>query len=207
MYILILAPTASAAEKMQTTLSSIVHRCSVAETWTDVLTSLKSGRPDLILVERGSLAQMELATLSNLTEPGYWPPLLLVDGPTPGMRDGVAAVQHLARAPLPPYYQVGDLRVDTHKKRAGLGERWVTLPPIQYRLLLALAKQASKVVGYQELMREVWGYDGEDSEARELLKVHVRQIRRRLGLDPEKSYYIRSVRGFGYMLASPDEED
>jgi DNA-binding winged helix-turn-helix (wHTH) protein len=189
MHILILAPTAGAAEKIQTALSSIAHR------------------PDLILVERGSLAQMELATLSSLTEPGRWPPLLLVDRPTPGMRDGVAAVQHLARAPMPPHYQIGDLRVDTRKKRAGLGERWVTLPPIQYRLLLALAKQASEVVGYRELMREVWGYEGEDSEARELLKVHVRQIRRRLGLDPEKSYYIRSVRGFGYMLVSPDEED
>ena len=123
------------------------------------------------------------------------------------MRDGVAAAQHLARAALPLYYQVGDLRVDTRKKRAGLGNQWVTLPPIQYRLLLTLAKQAGEVVEFQELMREVWGYKGEDSEARELLKVHVRQIRRRLGLDPERSHYIRSVRGFGYMLVSPDEED
>jgi DNA-binding response OmpR family regulator len=207
MHILILAPTASATEKIQTALSSVVHRCSVAETWADVLTLLSSDHPDLILVERGSLAQMELATLSNLTEPGHWPPLLLVDGPTAGMRDGLAAVQHLVRSSLPSYYQVGDLRVDTRKKRAGLGERWVTLPPIQYRLLLTLAKQAGEVVEYQELLREVWGYEGEDNEARELLKVHVRQIRRRLGLDPEGSYYIRSVRGFGYMLVPPDEED
>ena len=51
MHILILAPTAGAVEKIQTALSSIVHRCSVAETWTDVLASLKSDRPDLILVE------------------------------------------------------------------------------------------------------------------------------------------------------------
>jgi DNA-binding response OmpR family regulator len=207
MHILILAPTAGAAEKMQTVLSSIAHRCSVAETWRDVLTALHSDRPDLILVERASLARMELATLSNLTASDHWPPLLLVDGPTAGLRDGVAAVQHLTQAVLPSYYQVGDLRVDTRKKRAGLGERWVTLPPIQYRLLLTLAKQAGEVVEYQELMREVWGYKGEDSEARELLKVHVRQIRRRLGLDPEGSYYIRSVRGFGYMLIPPDEED
>jgi DNA-binding response OmpR family regulator len=207
MHILILAPTAGAAEKIQTALRNVAHRCSVAEAWTDVLVSLKNDRPDMILVERGSLGQMELATLVKLTEPGNWPPLLLVDGSAAGVRDGVAAVQHLARAPLPSYYHVGDLRVDTRKKRAGLGDRWVTLPPIQYRLLLALAKQAGEVIEYQELMREVWGYKGEDNEARELLKVHVRQIRRRLGLDPEKSYYIRSVRGFGYMLVSPDEED
>jgi hypothetical protein len=59
MHILILASTANAAEKMQAALSSIVHRCSVAETWTDVLTSLESDRPDLVLVERGSLGQTE----------------------------------------------------------------------------------------------------------------------------------------------------
>jgi DNA-binding response OmpR family regulator len=55
-------------------------------------------------------------------------------------------------------------------------------------------------------LRVVWGYEAEESEARELVKVHIRQIRRRLGLDPEKYPYIRSVRGFGYMLAPPDED-
>jgi DNA-binding response OmpR family regulator len=54
-------------------------------------------------------------------------------------------------------------------------------------------------------MRLVWKYDAEEAEARELVKVHVRQIRRRLGLAPER-HYIRSVRGFGYMLISPDED-
>ncbi|MDY7079848.1 MAG: winged helix-turn-helix domain-containing protein [Chloroflexota bacterium] len=39
-----------------------------------------------------------------------------------------------------------------------------------------------------------------------MVKVHIRQIRRRLGLDPEKHPYIRSVRCFGYVLAPPDED-
>jgi DNA-binding response OmpR family regulator len=56
------------------------------------------------------------------------------------------------------------------------------------------------------LLRLVWGYDAEEAEARELVKVHIRQIRRRLGLNPERHNYIRSVRGFGYMLTLPDEE-
>jgi len=88
----------------------------------------------------------------------------------------------------------------------GLGERWVTLPPLQYRLLLTLAQHAGEVVSYQDLLRAVWGHDGNDNEARELLKVHIRQIRRRLNLDPERQRYIRSVRGFGYMLISPEDD-
>jgi hypothetical protein len=59
MHILILAPSASAAEKVGTALSSNVHRCSVAKTWTDVLTSLESDRPDLALIEGGSWGQTE----------------------------------------------------------------------------------------------------------------------------------------------------
>ena len=97
------------------------------------------------------------------------------------------------------------LRIDTRKRRASIGERWVTLPPIQYRLLLALAQHEGEVVGCQELLRIVWGFEAEEAEARELVKVHIRQIRRRLGLDPEKHHYIQSIRGFGYMLSPPDE--
>jgi DNA-binding response OmpR family regulator len=127
-----------------------------------------------------------------------------VDSPA-SVGDGIAVAQRLVQEP-PHYYQVGELHIDTRKRRAGLGQRWVTLPPIQYRLLLALAKRAGEVISSQELLRLVWGYDTEEAEARELVKVHIRQIRRRLGLDPERHYYIRSVRGFGYMLDSPDED-
>jgi DNA-binding response OmpR family regulator len=52
----------------------------------------------------------------------------------------------------------------------------------------------------------VWGYNGDKNEARELLKVHVRLIRRKLGLNPQTGEYVRAVRGFGYMLVDPDKE-
>jgi DNA-binding winged helix-turn-helix (wHTH) protein len=203
MHILILAPTPSVAEEIQASLGDTADRCTVAGTWADVHSSLEGDSPDLILVERSALARMEPTILLNLTEPGRWPPLLLVDAA--GVRNGVILTKRLGRG-SPSLYQVGDLRIDTRKKRVGLGGRWVTLPPLQYRLLLALAERAGEVVSYQELLQAVWGYDGEAREARELLKVHVRQIRRRLGLDPEENPYVRSVRGFGYMLASPEED-
>ena len=72
---------------------------------------------------------------------------------------------------------------------------------MQYHLLLALAQREGEVLGCQELLRIVWGFEAEEAEARELIKVHIRQIRRRLGLDPEKHHYIQSIGGFGYMLA------
>jgi DNA-binding response OmpR family regulator len=205
MHILILAPTPDALENIRAVLGDTVSLCTVATTWSEVISAIEDDRPDLVLIERAALNRREPATLLNLIEPGRWPPLLLIDAPTADVKGGTAVARHLVKA-SPQYYQVGDLRIDTHKKRVGLGERWVNLPPIQYRLLLSLAKRAGQVIDYRELLQEVWGYDGEDREARELLKVHIRQIRRRLGLDPEEHHYIHSVRGFGYMLAPPEDD-
>jgi DNA-binding winged helix-turn-helix (wHTH) protein len=205
MHILVLASTPSAAKKMQDGLGTATDHYTVVNTWPDVIASLETNRPGLILVERTALAQAELTTLSKLTEPGSWPPLLIVDTLAADSQRGIAAARHLTQPP-PQYLQIGELRIDTRKRRASIGERWITLPPIQYRLLLALAQREGEVVDCQELLRLVWGYKAEDAEARELVKVHIRQIRRRLSLDPEKHHYIHSVRGFGYMLAPPGED-
>jgi DNA-binding response OmpR family regulator len=205
MHILILAPTPSTAEQLQAALGDAADRYTMATTWSEVESLLTKDPPNLILVERAVLTRMDVTTLLSLAQPGRWPPLLLVSAAAAGAKDGIAVVQRLTQA-APHYYEIGDLRIDTRRKRAGLGGRWVALPPIQYRLLLALAKRAGEVIDCQELLRLVWGYDAGEIEARELVKVHIRQIRRRLGLDPEKHYYIRSVRGFGYMLAPPGED-
>ena len=206
MHILVLASTSGVAEEMQVTLGDVADRYTVVAAWSDVISSLDHDHPDLILIERAALTRMELTTLLNLTEPGLWPPLLLVDAPAADARDGIVVTRRLVQA-APQYYQIGELCIDTRRKRVRLGERWVTLPPIQYRLLLTLAERAGEVIDCQQLLRLVWGYDdARETEARELVKVHIRQIRRRLGLDPEKHPYIRSVRGFGYVLAPPDED-
>jgi DNA-binding winged helix-turn-helix (wHTH) protein len=206
MHILILASSTDSAEAMQIALGDTTDRCTVVIDWADVVGSLEKDHPNLIVVERAALVQVELATLLKLAEPGGWPPLLIVDALAADGKCGIATARRLAQPP-PQYYQIGDLRIDTRKRRASLGERWITLPPIQYRLLLALAQREGEVVDCQELLRLVWGYDAEEAEARELVKVHIRQIRRRLGLNPEQHNYIHSVRGFGYMLAQPEENE
>lgn len=205
MHILILATTSDVASEMQSSLGNVADRYTVVTAWANVFPLLKNDRPDLILVERSVLTQTNLSTLNSLAGLDRWPPLLLVDAPGSRTALGVNVVKRITQE-SPLYYRIGDLHIDTRKRRARVSEHWVTLPPIQYRLLLTLAKRSGEVLGCQELLRAVWGYEAEESEARELVKVHIRQIRRRLGLDPEKHHYIRSVRGFGYMLISPDED-
>jgi len=177
---------------------------TILANWKEVSASLNKGTASVILADRSTIATMRLAELVELASHGLWPPVLLVDVSGKGARDALALAQQVSQQ-LPHQYQIGDLRIDTRRKRAGLGNHWTTLPPIQYRLLLTLAQHKGEVMTCQDLLRAVWGYESEESEARELLKVHIRQIRRRLGLD-QNHPYIRSIRGFDYMLAPPDED-
>jgi DNA-binding response OmpR family regulator len=203
MHILILAPTLASCEELRSALDNSNHRCTPVTTWADALPAIRKDSPDLVLISRAALDHLEPGVLLSMAEPEQWPPMMFVDVPTPAVREGTALARRLNHTPPP--YQIGDLHIDTRRKRAGLGERWATLPPLQYRLLLTLAQRVGEVVTYRELLQSVWGYDEDDKDARELLKEHIRRLRRRLRLDPEHPY-IRSVRGFGYMLAPPDED-
>jgi DNA-binding winged helix-turn-helix (wHTH) protein len=205
-HIAILALSPGFAASVKDAFSADRHRCTVVVGWPEIVASLTTDRPDLIVVERQALGQVTVLDLAKVAANGPWPPLLITGTEITHIAQALASAGQLGLGE-PQYYEVGNLRIDTRRKRATIGERWVALPPIQYRLLLTLARQANEVVTSQELLRIVWGYEASSIEARELVKAHIRQIRRRLGLDPEKHHYIRSVRGFGYLLTSPDEED
>jgi DNA-binding response OmpR family regulator len=205
MNVAILASTPDAGAELKSAIGDMADSSTIVDSWSELVSSLDENSVDLVLVDRSLLRLADLSTLGILAGRERWPPILLVDTASESGLDSVSLLRRLTRA-APDTYEVGGLRIDTRKRRASIGERWVTLPPIQYRLLLALAKRAGEVVACQDLLREVWGYESSEAEARELVKVHIRQIRRRLGLDPEKHHYVRSVRGFGYMLASPDDE-
>jgi DNA-binding response OmpR family regulator len=101
--------------------------------------------------------------------------------------------------------QVGRLRIHAGRMRVALEDRWIKLPPIQFRILQVLAANADELVTHRELMTSVWGYEASDEEARDLLKVHITQLRRKLG--PEFKDYIQAIRGQGYVLVDPDAED
>ncbi len=102
--------------------------------------------------------------------------------------------------------EIGHLTIDFEKKEVVFHDRRLLLTPLQFNLLGSLALNGRRVVGYRELLETVWGYEGEDSEARELLKVHINRMRLKMRAVSEGGErYIQSVRGFGYRLSPPDE--
>lgn len=113
---------------------------------------------------------------------------------------------HIERTRSSQVIQVGQMRLHDGRMRASMGESWIKLPPIQFRLLRHLALNANVVVSHHDLASAVWGAEVADDETkRDLIKVHIVQLRRTLG--PGFKNYIQAVRGQGYVLVDPDTEE
>lgn len=86
----------------------------------------------------------------------------------------------------------GRLVIDPAARQALVDGAAHTLPAREWDILTYLAARPGQVVGYDELLREVWG--GAESASRPNLTEHVRRIRQRLRpVDP-----ISTVRSSGY---------
>ena len=104
----------------------------------------------------------------------------------------------------------GDLIIDFDRCQASVQGKPVKLTASEFRLLSCLAKNPGRVLSSHSLVREVQGYDCSPQEAQGIIKVHVHNLRKKMGLDSKKPPHILNVRGFGYMFerrGSPREEN
>jgi two-component system, OmpR family, KDP operon response regulator KdpE len=96
---------------------------------------------------------------------------------------------------------VRDLSVDLDRCQVTVAGRQVNLTPIEYRILVALARRAGRVLSCAELLKEAQGYEADEQEARDIIKVHVYHLRRKIEPEEEaRGEYVVTVPGFGYML-------
>lgn len=76
----------------------------------------------------------------------------------------------------------------------------VHLTPTEYRILSCLVRNSGRALSHRSLVKQVHGYDCDLDEAREILKVHIHNLRRKIEPQPHHPRLIRSVRGFGYIF-------
>jgi DNA-binding response OmpR family regulator len=101
------------------------------------------------------------------------------------------------------FLQSGGIIVDLQKHIATSHGQLLNLTPTEFRLLACLMVKTDQVQSCQELVREVQNYDCDELEARDIIRVHIRRLRKKIEPDPANPQYILNVRGVGYMLASP----
>ncbi len=99
---------------------------------------------------------------------------------------------------------VGALRIQPGARTAALGDQPLALTPVEYDLLISLARAKGRVKTRELLLEEIRDRDYEVFDRS--IDVHISALRKKLGDDPKTPRFIRTVRSAGYLLIDPHVE-
>ncbi len=111
----------------------------------------------------------------------------------------VARIRARVRRLDPPTHElltVRDLSIDVAGHSVTRADEPVNLTPLEFDLLLCLARKPWQVFTREILLEQVWGY--RHSADTRLVNVHVQRLRSKVEHDPENPEIILTVRGVGY---------
>jgi DNA-binding response OmpR family regulator len=97
-----------------------------------------------------------------------------------------------------------NLTIDPARRRVVREGDEVPLTPLEFEILLTLARHPGVVFSRDQLMDRVWGY--RDYAGGRVVDSHVARIRRKLGDEAAEPHYIRTVHGVGYAFREAGEE-
>ncbi len=98
----------------------------------------------------------------------------------------------------PASYAGGQLVIDETRRRVTAAGDAVELTPTEWGLLQALAAQPGRVCSRYELINRVRGYEFEGYER--TIDSHVKNLRRKIEVDPATPVFVQTVTGVGYRL-------
>jgi two-component system, OmpR family, KDP operon response regulator KdpE len=101
--------------------------------------------------------------------------------------------------PDQPTIHAGPLEIDLPGRRVRLRDAELHLTPIEYQLLVTLARQPGRVLTHQQILREVWGEHTTSKPHH--VRVHMAQLRRKIEDDPARPRLILTEMGVGYRFA------
>ncbi len=91
---------------------------------------------------------------------------------------------------------IGDVTIDVAGHSVTRGEEPINLTPLEFDLLVCLARKPWQVFTREVLLEQVWGY--RHSADTRLVNVHVQRLRSKVEHDPENPEVVVTVRGVGY---------
>ncbi len=96
---------------------------------------------------------------------------------------------------------IGDLAIDVPGHEVTREGKAIPLTPLEFDLLVALARKPRQVFTREVLLEQVWGY--RHAADTRLVNVHVQRLRSKVEKDPEHPEVVLTVRGVGYKAGPP----
>ena len=91
---------------------------------------------------------------------------------------------------------IGDVSIDVAGHSVTRAGTPINLTPLEFDLLVCLARKPWQVFTREVLLEQVWGY--RHSADTRLVNVHVQRLRSKVEHDPENPEVVVTVRGVGY---------
>ncbi|HYO82138.1 MAG TPA: response regulator transcription factor [Bryobacteraceae bacterium] len=212
------------ADFLQRGLESAGYAVDVANDGESALGHVHNTDFDLIILDM-MLPDMDgLQVLAKIRNRKTSPPVLIlsargtVDDRVRGLETGAddylvkpfAFVELLARVrvllrrgqPSPERLQLGDLVLDTVRRRVSRGGEPIELAPKEYSILEYMMRNPGRPLSRTMIVEHVWDmdYDGLTN----IVDVYIRHLRSKID-DRWPAKLIHTVRGIGYMLDHPDK--
>ena len=99
----------------------------------------------------------------------------------------------------------GSLTVDFHRRKVWLEDREVDLTTSEFTALDLLVRHAGKVLDRDEIMQALRGVDSESFNR--VVDITMSRLRQKLGDDPRRPQYIKTVWGTGYTFVAREVVD
>lgn len=209
---------------LRTTLSGHGHTVAEAGSLAEAMSAIERVQPAVVLLDLG-LPDGDGLTLLRAVPPSDRPPVIVLsargqEGDKVAALDAGAedyltkpfgASELLARIRVvlrrsgpatPEVLEVGPIRIDQPRHAVTIDGREVHLTPIEFKLLLELAKKPGRVVTHRQLLVLVWGPNA--VEQTHYLRVHMAALRRKIEEDAARPRWLLTEAGVGYRLREPE---
>ena len=155
-----------------------------------------SGIPVVVVSARGherdKVEALDLGANDYITKPFGTAELLA------RIRNAIRLTQRVEKGARPEtVISVGELEIDLDKRNVTLAGKDLHFTPIEYKIIVLLARNIGKVLTHDMIMREVWGPYTNEIQA---LRVNMANIRRKLEINPAEPKYIVTEVGVGYRM-------
>ncbi len=114
----------------------------------------------------------------------------------------IKAVLRRVQMPTPansmPSFITGSIAINFDKREVLRDGQPVKLTPTEYSLLFLLARNAGRVLPFENMLDKVWGPEYRDQL--DYLKTYMSRLRKKLEDHPDKPQYFQTERGLGYRM-------